>query len=183
MSVLQNLQSFFYRRALRNRLEQKTRATKRKRAVNIATAKQIGILFDATELSEREAVLAYAKKLKKDQKKVSLLGYFRTDVGEADFPFPYFSKKEISWSGYPKGTEMEHFLEKEFDLLFFLRSMTNPIAEYIVTSANAGMKIGPLSDRPDTYDLMIDTDSAASTKQFIGQVEFILQKTNVPQLA
>lgn len=183
MSILHNLRSYSYRRALRKRLEQQKRHNQGKQPVNLATAKRIGIVFDATELPEREVAVSFAKRLKKDNKQVRMLGYFQTDVGEADFAFPYFTKKDIAWAGYPKGNEVEHFMEQSYDLLLVLQVRSNLLVEYLACLADANMKVGPITDNEQAYDLLLDIPADAPLPKFITQLENILAKTNVAQPA
>jgi len=51
----------------------------RHQSFDIKSAVMIGVLFDGTELDDREVVLAYAKNLKKEGKKVKLLAYLNTN--------------------------------------------------------------------------------------------------------
>jgi hypothetical protein len=139
----------------------------------------IGVFFDATELAVRETVLKYANKLKKEGKQVKMLGYFRNDVGEADFPFPFFTKKQVDWAYRPKGEEIDRFLSRHYDLFFCLQPNPSIIADYVAALVNASLRIGPVTGNIQDYDLMIDEKPDAPLEQFIRHAEGILKKTHV----
>ena len=178
MSLLQTVQSYFRDSKLKKELQRKKGFSKKK--VNLETAKSIGLLFDATRLDIRQTALQYAEQLKKQRKKVNLLGFF--DVKQdpnASHSFPYFDKKSIDWTQSPKGDEVKYFLQQNFDIFVFLNPTTTPYSEYIAALTNAHFKVGPLAERTDCYDLMLNVNNKASLKHFIKHMEDILLKTNI----
>lgn len=150
-----------------------------KKKVNIQSAKSVGILFDATALDRRQAVLQYADQLKKQRKKVTLLGYFDVKQSQgASHDFKFFDKKQINWLQMPKGENVDFFLQQNFDIFVFLNPTTTNYSEYIAALAKAHLKVGPISTEIDAYDLMLNVKNKASIKDFIQHMEAILKKTN-----
>lgn len=177
MSLLQQVRSYFRTATLKKQLQKQSSFIKKR--VNINSAKRIGILFDATQLSMRQAALQYADQLKKQRKKVSLLGYFDVKQSkDASHDFNFFDKKNIDWRYIPSGKEVDFFLQQNFDIFVFLNPTTTNYSEYIAALAKASLKVGPISTEIDYYDLMLDVKNKANSKDFIKQLQLVLQKTN-----
>ncbi|GJM36576.1 MAG: hypothetical protein DHS20C18_55770 [Saprospiraceae bacterium] len=178
MDPLQNIRLFFYRNELKKRLKQQARKKSPKR-VNLENAKVIGILFDATDLKTRDTVLAYAKELKNQNKKICLLGFFDNKVDSENYTFEAFNRKNIDWAFRPKGENVETFINNELDILIHVDTQSNLQAQYICALSNAKLKVGPVSEHIFCYDLMIDASKIKQLKHFIQQIEFFLKKTNI----
>ncbi len=177
MSLLQNVREYFKKSTLKKELQKRGNFIKKK--VNIQSAKSIGILFDATSLDRRQAILQYADRLKKQRKKVFLLGYF--DVKQSDgasHDFKFFDKKSINWMQAPKGDAVDFFLQQNFDIFVFLNPTTTTYSEYIAALTKANLKVGPISTEMEAYDLMLSVKNQTSIKDFIQHMEAILKKTN-----
>ncbi len=175
MSFLNDIKKGIQQRTLKKQLSNKERKTGE---MNMLKAKSIGLLFDATNLSERNTVLSYAEKLKKKNKKVQLLGFFEQAPQEDNFTFPFYVKKDINWKGVPVGQKIKDFLELRLDLLIHLNLETNLHSESIAAISDACLKIGPVTENVHCYDLMIDPAKNQNLSDFINQVELLLQKTN-----
>lgn len=175
MGFIQDIKNWAYQRSLRARIA-KRRAAK---GVNLDNAKTIAILFPADDVDQRKAIVRYADQLKKKGKKVRMLAYLSIADPNAKFAFPFFTKKQVDWAGRPKGEEVEVFLREAYDLLMVIQPASNRIFEYLSLLTDARMKIGPVPEHPEAYDLMIDTGPQMQPAQFIQQFEGILKKTNV----
>lgn len=179
MGLLANIQRWAYRRGLA-RLKSGPKSPSR--PMNLARAKTIGILFDGNDLDQRQQVTRYAEQLRKQNKRVQLLAYLHRADKEATYPFRVFSRKNVDWAHRPKGEEVDKFLTDSYDLFYCLTAESNPVFEYLAAAVNADLKIGPVAELPDSFDLMIDLGHRASPRQLIDQAEEILKKTNVEPL-
>lgn len=180
MRNLNDLRFFFHRRKLSNQLKTRPQAALRQR-VNLDTAATVGILFDATELKDRNTVLKFAEALEKKSKKVKLLGFFDNKMEGENFTFPYYTVKDLDWTRCPGGEEVKKFLDQKFDLLFVLKPQVDMHMEYIAALAYAYLKVGPCTDNTYGFDLMIDADPSQPLSHFISQVEQLLKQTNVKE--
>ncbi|MDX1939387.1 MAG: hypothetical protein SFU99_02485 [Saprospiraceae bacterium] len=140
-------------------------------------AQDIGILFDATDLSTRQVVLEYADHLRDAGKRVKRLGFFDSKLDDPNFTFKYFNRKKLDWTSRPTGENVKEFTQQSFDWLLILSSYTKSYFEYIAAASNASLRVGPVTENTFCYDIMIDTGSA-DLKQFIEQMELVLAKTN-----
>lgn len=176
MSLIKNIRSSFYKKALEQKLKAKTGAGRQ--VVSFESARTIGLLFEATELKERDIALDYASNLKKRGKKVRLLGFFDNKLDNPNFTFPHFNRKNIDWAQRPTGEEVEAFLKQPFDIFINLATKTNLQTEYIAALTNAPLRVGPYTDQTACYELMIDLAGAKTLEAFIEEMERILKITN-----
>lgn len=177
-SFFQRIRLFFFWYFFKDQLKKKKTATSSKSKVNLEKAKSIGILFDATDLSQRQTVLNYAEKLKNQRKQVKLLGFFDNRLKDNNFTFRHFNRTNIDWAMRPKGEMVNEFLNQKFDLLLHINMETNLHSEYISALSNASFKVGPVTDHVFCYDLMIDMPNEQNLSKFISQMEGLLKKTN-----
>jgi 3-deoxy-D-arabino-heptulosonate 7-phosphate (DAHP) synthase len=177
MGLLRRIRQYFFDRFLKKKLQNKKTLTPRK-LVNLESAKTIGLLFDATDVDHREAVLRYAKTLKKKGKKVELLGFFNNNQEGESFTFAYFNKRKIDWALRPSGKEVEAFIKEPYDLLITVDVVSKQFAEYIAALSNAHLRVGPYTPNTYCYDLMIDAGPNATLKLYTQQIESLLQRTN-----
>ncbi len=175
MSLLQNLRNRFFQRALKQQARQNTAA---RRSINFNDAQFIGLLFDATDLDEREIVFQYAEKLRDRHKRIKLLGFFDSMVEDSNFTFKYFNRKKLDWAQRPIGENVQEFAAQPFDLMIHLSTTAKPQMDYIAAISKAHLRIGPYSDNTFCYDVMIDSGSNKNLKDFIQQMESVLEKTS-----
>lgn len=139
-------------------------------------AHQIGILFDGTDLNNREVVLRFAKELRSAGKAVKLLGYLNNRTESESFPFKVFNNRNIDWLMRPTGDSVADFLDHTFDILLNLSMEENPALEYIAALSKAHYRVGAFSKSTHCYELMIDLPASQQLPDLIKQIEFFLQK-------
>ncbi|NJO86749.1 MAG: hypothetical protein HC821_01385, partial [Lewinella sp.] len=106
-------------------------------------AKRVALLFPADELADREAIIAYRDARQLRGLKTDLFGYFTTSTPGQGYDFHYFTVANLNWYGAPKGSEVEHFLSRECDLLLAFGAPGHPIMEYLAALKPAGLRVGP----------------------------------------
>ena len=106
-------------------------------------AKMVALLCDATTLENRKTIEGFVRKLQKEGKKVTVLGFFNEKTQNEAWAFRSFNKKNVSWKGIPSGSEVQRFLEKKFDLLYHCSINECLPLEWIAALAKARFKIGP----------------------------------------
>lgn len=178
MNFIQNIRTWAYRRSLKQQLRHR-KEPKGKSQANLNNAVTVGILFDATELATRDVVLEYAEKLRKQNKRIKLLGYFDDPTDSEHYPFDYYNRKQVDWAQRPTGEQVRSFIKQDFDLLMNINSESLIHTEYIAALSNAKLRVGPCTEHTYCYDLMIDLSPKSGLKQFIEQAEALLGKTNI----
>ena len=113
-----------------------------RKTINLNKAKKIGILFNATDPGNYVVVDKYAKKLKAQDKKVELYGYFNFSNVEGDLNYPYFSKKDFNFYSHPKNNSVEYFLNQDYDILINAYVEDNLPLEYMSTFSKSKFRIG-----------------------------------------
>lgn len=174
MGLIKNIRLRFHQYFLQKEYLKRTRQT---RSVNWQDARKIGVLFNATELQDRQTVLQYKEQLKNEGKQVKLLGFFDSDQNDPNFTFRHFNRKQVDWALRPRNREIEEFMEEKFDLLLNLEPRTQLYSEYIAALSKAHLKVGPVTDHTECYDLMIEPADQRNVKAFINQIESLLKIT------
>ena len=147
--------------------------------LNIDDAKEIGVLFDATEESQREIVNRFVKKLKKENKAVELLGFIRQPKMAVNIDFPFFTKKNLNWFYRPEGENISYFIRKPFDILINAHTHNNSSLEYIAALSHAKFRVGRYIDsKKFCFDFMINTNGSDDLNDFIHQVNHYLKIIN-----
>lgn len=161
-------------------LERKVRQTPIQRQPgDYRHSKKIGLLFDATVPENRAIVLDYAQSLRQQKKEVKLLAYYHAKKIEPNFTFKHFTLKELNFWGHPgSDSASKEFMAKPFDVLVNLFLHEVPALEYISALSAAQLRVGPYTERTYCYDLMIETKDPHHLKQYIQQVDFLLNKMN-----
>lgn len=178
MSLLQTIKNRVFNRSLQQ-LGKQMRVERK--FSGFEKAAHFGILFDATDLNQRDFVLQYAHQLEKKGKKVKLLGFFDSKLDDPNFTFKYFNRKNLDWAGRPNGQAIQEFTEQAFDLMINLDTNSKPHAEFISAQSHAQLRVGPFTEHNFCYELMMDASDARNLKNFVQQMEFILEKTNTRQ--
>lgn len=142
----------------------------------LADAKRIGIHFDATQIDHRQQVIRYAEQLRKQGKSVELLGFIPQVDKEATFSFNFYTSKQIDWAKRPKGEAVAQFLGQSFDAFICLFARTSLSTEFIAVHSPARLKIGPVAQHRDCYDLMLDMGANSTPTQIIKLYEAIFAK-------
>lgn len=148
-------------------------------SVDFDRAESVGLLFDATELNNREIVLKFAKSLEKKGKKVRLLGFVNIKEETDNLAFPNFNQKTLDMALLPeKSTDAQDFMKRDFDILINLSLDETEPLEYIAAMSNAKFRVGPFTERTVCYELMIDVTKGKRLDAFIHQAQFFLEKMN-----
>src|SRR5689334_4688763 len=75
-----------------------------RKVLRFTEARDVGILFDATNTDDALPVTKFAESLRPLRKRVTMLGYYDYRKPAISFTFPYFNKKDVNWLYMPHGT-------------------------------------------------------------------------------
>lgn len=174
MGFIKNTRLFFHHYFLNKQLRSHTPDHG---GVSYASARTVGIFFDADDVDRRDIALSFGKRLKEKGKKVTLLGYFDHPVSSPHFTFPYFTRSDLDWALRPKSKEALEFMRQPFDIWITADTESRLHAEYLAALSRAKLRVGPVTEHTECYELMIDSGKD-DLKQFLKQVEYLLEKTN-----
>jgi len=171
------LRHFFFNKNLRHLLSIQKRA---RRTHTLETARTVGLLFEASSDKIRQEVSDYARLLEKKGKKVQLLGFFNTPQPPATTPdFPFFFKKETTWTGEPRSQKATAFSTEKLDLLLTLNPGSLSPLTWLAAQSQAAMKIGYATEQPNDLDLQLETPPEKGIRHFTEQLERYLEKIRV----
>lgn len=175
--MLETIRTYFFERARRQGMHA---GAGRSPQFKLNNKNHFGILLDAGNFNDRNDVLAFADKLRKDGHRVKILGYIIGRIEGASMPFDIFATAQLSkLSQVPKSPEVDAFLEQKFDALINMSLAQNhkPL-DYISSLSKAKFKIGPWypQARTNPYDLCIDAGASATLKEWIHELMHTLQK-------
>lgn len=171
MSLIKNLRIAFGKRALRKEAARNSRI---RRAVNLAEARDIGILFNMTSETEYDRVSRFARSLQEQGKKVQVIGFYKY----RKLP-PYYAQKlayDIMQPQHldpfyrPRAGFVTHFINHPFDILIYLGSANEFPLYYIAVLSRAGFKLGRMGEDEAgilPYDLMIETSQETDSEALI----------------
>lgn len=146
-------------------------------------AKTVGIIFDASSAEDFELVKRYVAYLKESNKKVKVIGYFKSNgvpaLTYAKLDFDFFSRKEMSLTGKPTPVFIRNFIEEEYDLLIDLNIHDHFALKYISVKSKAIFKVGKYEENDMlTLDMMIDSDHTKTVKYFLRQIDTYITMLN-----
>ena len=156
----------------------------RKREVfNFDDAHTIGIIYDATDLDDRNMVHNFVKYLREKQKKVDSLGFINSKKHDKNLKtqleFHYFTKKDLTWLLKPKCVDVENFLYKNHDILIDLCIEKCFPIRYICGLSKAKFKVGRTGENSAViYDLMLNIEKKKTLENYITQVKHYLSIIN-----
>ena len=173
MQLLQNIKKYFYDSVLLQRGTARTTRT----VVNIANAKTIGIIYDASLPDHDITITKFAEMLRNKGKTVEILAY--TDDKKIDHKgdIKVINPNGINWYGIPKDERVTTFCTQPFDLLLCVLLTASMPLEYIAYLSHAKYRVG-LYDETKTrfYDLMIHTGERKDMGYLLQQMMSFLEQ-------
>ena len=88
------------------------------------------------------------------------------------------TKKDLDWSGLPKSTPVNQFIETEFDLLLNLAMEQNLVLDYITAFSRAKFKVGWTEKKDNYFDLIINISNKPDSLYLAKQQIFYLGELN-----
>lgn len=88
------------------------------------------------------------------------------------------TSKDMNWLGFPRGGNMETFIQADFDLLFNLSVKHNFALDAITALSTASFKIGWDREKLGLYDLSIDVSEKPEALFLAEQQIFYLKQLN-----
>ncbi|MBX7180844.1 MAG: hypothetical protein K1X82_01935 [Bacteroidia bacterium] len=155
---------------------------------NLADAKNIGILYDATQMETHNVVREFVRQLREEKKTVKALGFVDTkearDFQVAKLEFDFFLKTDLNWYYMPGHHVVDNFCNESYDLLIDLTLEPVLPQLYVLTWSKAKCKVGRQdANFEKLYDIMINVEKKPDLKFLIQQVKHYLTIINNPRNA
>jgi hypothetical protein len=160
MNFAESIKAFVGRRIL----EKKIRSHLHNPIVcNIRGARNIGIIYNATEYISFEIIKDFTRRLAKGDTKVTILGYVNSKKLIDHYlyrkGYDFFSRNDLNWFYKPVSEVTESFMQQPFDILFNLSLEEYFPIQYIVALSLSSFKVGKYSSAEKNLDLMIDIEN------------------------
>lgn len=161
----------------------KARLTEKRKVkvCNILSAKQVGIIFDATNPIYFETIKNLVKDLNHKKIEVTVLGY----INHKDVPelylyrkgFDFFTRNELNWKFIPESAIVTGFINKPFDILINLTLDQSFPIRYVASRSKAHFKVATFDQWEYLFDMTIDLQKEREELQKIRQEIRKSQKT------
>lgn len=147
-----------------------------RKATSLDKANEIGILFDASDPDKVAAINHFADGLKRDKKRIVMLGFYNTPKNAINFNFSYFNQKNLNWILEPHGNTVEEFIAKKFDILINAYFSENLPLEYVSALSQASFRIGSFTkEKTYAYDFMVDMKDERDLQLLMKQYRHYLE--------
>ncbi len=181
MNLMGKIRSKFGDYTLKRSVKKQTRKLK---SCNLHQAKSIGILFDATQMVSFEIVKGLAKELSGNANDIMVLGYVDSKQMIDHYlirkGFEFFTRNELNWYKKPHGETIDKFINKEFDILYYLNLEDLYPLRYILALSKAKFKTGKFIENDEYLDLMIDIEKEKEAMKDL-QLELEKDQANTKQ--
>jgi len=160
---------------LHDRMIEKRMSTSIQRSsIDFDRVKNVGIIFNGTELKDREQIEAFKNNWEKKGKSVRLLCYLDSKEQEPNLTIDQFTKSSLNWLGKIQSEKVDSFINQTFDLL--ISGGNEQVLNDIAAMSKSKLRVGPIIEKEYCYDLMISKDPKKSTAKYLEQVEQFLNK-------
>jgi hypothetical protein len=130
-------------------------------------AKNIGIIFNATELSNIETIKKIYYKLKNEKNKIEILGFLNNNTIVTNDKINFINIKNINWYKKPKKIFIENFINSEFDILLNLDLDNLITLQFVSVFSKAKFKIGCYDKiNSKIFDFMISFNSIENREEY-----------------
>lgn len=144
--------------------------------ISLENASLIGIIFNASHYEEMLAAIEYCKKLNGFKKNIKLMGYVDEKKTSSSYPFPFFLKSDLNWLKRPSCSQVDTFIDVEFDILINISTIVIPPLEYIAGASKAKFRIGLYTEtKLPHYDFLIQINENPTVEKLISNIENYLR--------
>lgn len=164
-------------------LQELAKINRRRAAVNLKEAKNIGIVYVVNNEETYKSVESFVKSLKTKDRYIHILGYIPVKY-IPPFIIPtlatdYFTRKDVNWFGKPVNAYVTDFLKRDFDIVINLHMDENYTLQYICGLSKASFKVGIAGEQhTDYYDFMIETGHGILLEDFMKEIIHYLNIIN-----
>lgn len=178
MWLFNKIKLYFLKLALTRELEQKP--VSNREIINLQEAKNIAIIFNATNIEDVITVTQFADSLKNMGKNVEMLGYENKKPKKDAQEQPHiFDKSNINWFEKPTGTKISTFKKQKPDILICAFEKECLPLEYLAAVSLAKFRVGKYTSKNvANYELMINLEKNQNLQYLLTQFTHFLKVIN-----
>lgn len=179
MAIFQGIRDWMAKRQLR-KLKGNARHPK---VVNYHEAKDIGVIYHSDSESTFVLIKHFVDYLRKEHgvMHVKAMGF----INEKEAPIyhshvlqhDYFTRKDLSWAGVPRGQAVESFIDQDLDILIDMSKGEWLPLKFILERSAARFKVGRDAEN-DSYDMLVQAKENSTLDEYIHQVNHFLRSIN-----
>jgi len=128
----------------------------RKGTVNNKKVATIAVLLNLDEFTDFESFRSYFMELNLISPKHKIVAFTMDDKHEGSQWETYFSPKDIGWKGKINSTDLQAFIDEDYDVLISYFKTNEVLLNLITTLSKANFKVGISRQDERLYDLIID---------------------------
>jgi len=179
--VIQKIKNYFARYQF---LQELAKVNRRRAAVNLNEAKNIGIVYMVYSEETYKMAEAFVKTLKTKERYIHILGYvplkYIPPYIIPTLATDYFTRKDVNWLGKPVNTYVTDFLKRDFDIVINLCMEENYTLQYISGLSRASFKVGIAGENhTDYYDFMIEVKAGIPLDDYMKEIIHYLKIINI----
>ena len=148
---------------------------------NFSNATKVALLYKGDDEASFRSVQRYVKYLKDEEgiRHIMALGYYdlkeTPDYLQSQIEFDYFTRNDVNWYRKPTSRNVEHFVEKDYDILIDLSANQCTPLKYTLLKSKAKFKVGRYSKENEVYyDLMINVSEKVNMATYIKSINHYL---------
>lgn len=131
-------------------------------AVSSKKIESVGVIIDSSEFSDVEAFKVYFNELGVQLPRIQIIVFVEDEKKTERLWGNYFSKNDFGWRGSVKHTELQTFMDTEFDALVSFYKGDALELKMVTAASKANFKIGLSGVDDRLFDFILDV----STKDF-----------------
>ncbi|MCB9227074.1 MAG: hypothetical protein H6578_07920 [Chitinophagales bacterium] len=168
MGLIASIKSYFYNSTLNKHA--KYLKNYGRKVINLNNAKNIGLLYNASNSDNVVAVTKFIELFKNNDVKITSLAYLNEKIKEDSRP-NYFNKNDINWYEIPFGEKINNFQKEKYDILICATVQECLPLEYLSATSKASYRVGSYQkDKTEIYDFMINVNQQTDLNYFFKQV-------------
>jgi hypothetical protein len=155
---------------------------------NIGQVKKIGIVWDASLVSDFTFLTKFYQKMNERNIEVRIIGYFPGKKLPDEYTALRFMncirRNEVSFFYLPSSSECDSFIREHFDVLIDINFKNSLPLRYIACLSDAGLKVGLFESEKNgrNYDLMMDLSKPVNVDLYLDQVLHYLEMIHSGQV-
>jgi len=119
----------------------------------------VGVVLNVEEHTDLEHFKHFFKELNLQEARTKIVSFANDPKTSNELWGAFFNAKHIGWKGKILHSELQRFVETEFDLLICFHASYHLELDLIAASSKANFKVGISSRDPRLFDLIIDVDT------------------------
>ncbi|MGQ9620764.1 MAG: DUF6913 domain-containing protein [Bacteroidales bacterium] len=154
---------------------------------NLASVKQIGIVWNASQVSDFEYLSQFHQKMQEKGIEVKILGFYSEKVlPDRLTAIRYLScikkKNDLNFFYIPVADEAEKFINTPFDVLIDINFKNLFPLQYVTAMSKASLKIGLFNKGYNSFlfDMMLDINKQANINDYLNNIVYYLEMINNP---